>query len=65
MELVITLLVVGFLLLLAETFLPGMIAGIIGFCCVIAGVVQGYLQFGEGPGNLILMDMNRMEIRKL
>ncbi|MDB6112133.1 MAG: hypothetical protein JWR69_3883 [Pedosphaera sp.] len=55
MELVLILLVVGFLLLLAETLLPGMIAGIIGFGCVIAGVVQGYLEFGARTGNLILM----------
>jgi hypothetical protein len=55
MELVITLLAVGFLLLLAETVLPGIIAGIIGLCCVIAGVVQGYFQFGVRTGNLILM----------
>ncbi len=54
MELVITLLVVGILLLLAETVLPGMIAGIIGVCFLIGGVVEGYMQFGARIGNLIL-----------
>ena len=54
MALVITLLVAGALLVLAETILPGMIAGIIGVCCLIAGVVEGYMQFGSKPGNLIL-----------
>ncbi|MDB6065938.1 MAG: hypothetical protein JWR26_2146 [Pedosphaera sp.] len=55
MELVITLLVVGVLLLLAEGFLPGMIAGIVGACCLIAGIVEGYLKFGLSGGNLILV----------
>lgn len=54
MELVITLLAVGALLLLAESVLPGMIAGIIGVCCLIAGVVEGYVRFGARTGNLIL-----------
>lgn len=55
MELVITLLVLGGLLLLAETILPGMVAGIIGAGCLIAGVVEGYVQFGEKTGTLILL----------
>jgi membrane-bound serine protease (ClpP class) len=57
MVLVITLLVVGVLLILAETVLPGMIAGIVGLGCLIAGVVQGYSEFGVQTGNLILMGM--------
>ncbi|MDB6123954.1 MAG: protease/transporter [Pedosphaera sp.] len=55
MELVITLLLIGALLILAETVLPGMIAGIIGVCCLAAGVIQGYVEFGARTGNLILM----------
>ncbi len=54
MELVITLLVVGVLLLLAESVLPGMIAGIIGACCLAGGLVEGYVQFGSHTGNMIL-----------
>jgi membrane-bound serine protease (ClpP class) len=54
MALVITLLVVGALLILAETILPGMIAGIVGGCCIIAGVIEGYSEFGARTGNLIL-----------
>jgi membrane-bound serine protease (ClpP class) len=57
MELVITLLVAGALLILLETVLPGMIAGIIGACCLIAGLVEGYLQFGAKTGNLILIGL--------
>jgi membrane-bound serine protease (ClpP class) len=55
MAVVITLLVAGALLVLAETVLPGLVAGAIGLCCIIAGVVEGYVRFGERPGNLILL----------
>jgi membrane-bound serine protease (ClpP class) len=55
MELVIVLLVVGALLMLAETVLPGMIAGILGFLCLIAGVAVGYTQFGTPTGHYILL----------
>jgi membrane-bound serine protease (ClpP class) len=55
MEVVITLLAVGALLMLAETILPGMVAGIVGCCCLLAGVTEGYIQFGPRAGNLILM----------
>lgn len=54
MELVITLLVVGVLLLLAESVLPGMIAGIIGGCFILGGIIDGYVQFGPHTGNVIL-----------
>jgi len=55
MELVITLLAVGILLLLAESVLPGVIAGVLGACCLFAGIVEGYLEFGARSGNLILI----------
>ena len=54
-ELVIILLVVGALLLLAESVLPGMIAGLAGACCLAAAVIEGYVQFGTKTGNLILL----------
>jgi membrane-bound serine protease (ClpP class) len=54
MEIVITLLAAGVLLLLAESVLPGMIAGIIGACCLIAGLTEGYLKYGARTGNMIL-----------
>jgi membrane-bound serine protease (ClpP class) len=54
MELVVTLLVVGAILLLLETILPGMIAGIIGGLCLIIGVVLGYSEFGFQTGTWIL-----------
>ncbi|MBI3417721.1 MAG: hypothetical protein HY043_20710 [Verrucomicrobia bacterium] len=53
MEIVVTLLVVGAILLLLETVLPGMIAGIVGMICLAIGVVLGYERFGAQTGNLI------------
>ncbi len=55
MATVITLIVVGIILLLLETVLPGMVAGTIGCLCLGAGVVTAYTQFGPATGNLVLM----------
>ena len=54
MALIVTLLVIGAVLLLLETILPGLIAGILGVCCLIAGVVLSYMQFGLKTGNMVL-----------
>ena len=54
MGLVITLFVVGAILLLLETVLPGMIAGIIGLICIGIGVVQSFLIFGTETGSYVL-----------
>ena len=54
MELVITLFVVGAILLILETVLPGMIAGAIGLLCVIAAVIQSYVAFGPQTGTAVL-----------
>jgi membrane-bound serine protease (ClpP class) len=54
MATVVTLILVGAALLLLETVLPGMIAGIIGFACLAAGVVMAYLNFDTPTANLIL-----------
>ena len=37
-----------------ETLLPGLVAGIIGFICLIAAVVLGYSDYGYQTGTLIL-----------
>ncbi|MBU6400922.1 MAG: hypothetical protein KGS61_11430 [Verrucomicrobia bacterium] len=55
METVATLIIVGALLLLLETVLPGMIAGSLGVLCLIGGVVMGYATFGAQTGHLILL----------
>ena len=54
MTLIITLLILGAILLFLETLLPGMIAGIIGFLCLMAAVILGYRDFGYQTGSLIL-----------
>jgi membrane-bound serine protease (ClpP class) len=54
MGLVITLFVVGAILLLLETVLPGMIAGIIGLICIGVGVVQSFILFGAETGSYVL-----------
>lgn len=55
METVATLIIAGAVLLLLETVLPGLIAGILGLVCLIAGVVMGYVNFDSRTGNLIFL----------
>lgn len=54
MELVITLLAAGAILLFLETVLPGLVAGIVGFCCLVAGVYFAYRRFGAETGHWVL-----------
>jgi membrane-bound serine protease (ClpP class) len=54
MGLIITLLIVGAVLLFLETLLPGLVAGTVGFVCLIAAVVLGYRDHGFQMGNIIL-----------
>jgi len=48
--LIIALFVVGFLLIAAEVFLPGLILGTIGFLCLVASVIVVYVQYGSAAG---------------
>jgi len=52
---VATLLIVGALLMLAEVFLPGMIAGTIGLMCIGAGVVMSFVYFGFSAGMVVAL----------
>jgi membrane-bound serine protease (ClpP class) len=54
MGLVITLLAVGAILLMLEIYLPGLVAGILGLLCIIAGVAVGYYEFGPRTGTWLL-----------
>jgi membrane-bound ClpP family serine protease len=54
MATIVILLVCGAVLLLLETFLPGLIAGTIGGCCLLAAIVFGYRDFGMATGNGLL-----------
>ena len=55
MALIITLLLLGASLLFLETLLPGMIAGIVGFLCLLGAVILGYRDLGAQTGSLILI----------
>jgi membrane-bound serine protease (ClpP class) len=55
MATVVTLILAGGALLLLETVLPGMIAGLIGFGCLVAGVALAYMNFDARTGNLVLL----------
>jgi membrane-bound serine protease (ClpP class) len=55
MELVVILLVVGAALVFLEIFLPGIVAGVIGLCCLLAGIVVAYMDFGGRTGTVILL----------
>ncbi len=55
MATVITLILVGAALLLLETVLPGMIAGIVGFGCLVAGVAVAYANFDARTANFVLL----------
>lgn len=50
--LIIALFAVGFLLIAAEVFLPGLILGTIGFLCLVASVVLVFVQYGTSSGLL-------------
>ena len=49
------LLIAGVTLLLAEVFLPGMVAGVLGVVCLLGAAVVGFAEFGPKIGSLILM----------
>lgn len=55
--LIAALLVSGALLLLLETVLPGLVAGIAGLGCLAAGVVVAYNRFGFDTGNLVFLSV--------
>lgn len=55
MTLIIVLLVLGAILMFLETFLPGLVMGILGFLCWVAAVILSYRDFGLQTGNLVLI----------
>jgi membrane-bound serine protease (ClpP class) len=52
---VLILVAAGAILLLLEIVLPGMVAGIVGLCCLVAGVALAYTDFGAGTGTMVLI----------
>lgn len=53
-EVIILLSVIGFLLLAAETFVPGLVLGMLGAICLLAGVGIAYASFGILTGTFVL-----------
>jgi membrane-bound serine protease (ClpP class) len=51
---IVVLLSIGAVLLVLETVLPGMIAGLAGVGCLVAAVVLGYVEHDARTGNLVL-----------
>ncbi len=43
----------GFLLIVAEMFLPGMVLGILGAILLAASVVVGFTEYGAGGGTVV------------
>lgn len=54
MATIITLLVAGAVLLVLETVLPGLIAGVVGLGCLAAAVAMAYSDYGVSVGNTVL-----------
>ncbi|MFZ5806651.1 MAG: NfeD family protein [Verrucomicrobiota bacterium] len=50
MTFLITLYIAGIALIIAELFLPGMIAGIVGGICIIGATVMAFHEFGAMMG---------------
>lgn len=48
--LIVALFLVGFLLIAAEIFLPGLILGAIGFGCLVASVALVFVHYGTSSG---------------
>lgn len=57
MILIITLIVIGLLLLISEIFLPGMIAGLMGFICLGSAVILSFQQWGSGTGTVVFLGL--------
>jgi len=53
-NIIIFLIVVGMLLLVSETFMPGGILGTIGFILVLVGVIMTYNMHGSSMGHTVL-----------
>ncbi len=57
MSTVVVLILAGAVLLALETVLPGLVAGLAGFACLVAAVVVAYARLGPETGNLVLFTL--------
>ena len=53
----ISLVVVGFLLIAAEVFIPGGIIGVIGFLVIVGAIVVGFQAFGAQGGTVAMASL--------
>ncbi len=61
-QIIILLTLVGFLMLAAEVFVPGMVLGILGTFCLIGAVVLAYVEFGVVTGSLVLAGVSAVTL---
>lgn len=61
-NLIVALVLFGFLLLIVELFIPGMIVGIIGGLLLGTAVVLGYLEFGIFGGTFLMVGVGLLSL---
>lgn len=59
---IIALVVVGFIMIAAEIFVPGLILGILGGLCLILAIVLSYIEFGALIGTLTLLGVGTITL---
>ncbi|HEY5952946.1 MAG TPA: NfeD family protein [Terrimicrobiaceae bacterium] len=52
-EAIIVLVIVGFLMLAAEVFVPGMVLGLLGGLCLAGAVTVAYMYYGAVVGSIV------------
>lgn len=57
-ETIVVLAIVGFLLIAAETFVPGLVLGILGGFCLIGAVVMAYVNYGILTGSFVFAGLS-------
>ena len=57
LESIVLLAGIGFLLLAAEVFVPGLVLGLLGAVCLVAGAVVAYGAYGPVTGSLVFIGM--------
>ena len=60
--LIFVLFVVGFLLLAAEVFVPGLIVGTLGFLCLVASVALVFYHYGALAGSIAALVVGTLSI---
>lgn len=56
-EAIVLLAVIGFLLLAAEVFVPGLVLGLLGMVCLVVAAAVAYGAYGAVTGSLVLVGL--------